>query len=115
MVHGSLFTFSVREEQKIKLNFEDLRDFDALLVRGYDDWVENAPEHWKADGFLSGNSPVVVTSRYGQNAEIALPNNQQREAVSWELDRDYSKIAFLTFALATKIECVLEHHLVRFF
>jgi hypothetical protein len=86
------------------LNFEDVNTLDSLLVNEYDTWVNNAPPAWQADGFLKSNSPIVITSRFGQNAAIALQGNEQEEAVSWDMERDYSKIAFLTFALATKIE-----------
>ena len=52
---------------------------------------------------MKNSSPIVVTSRYGQNAAIALHGNEQQEAAAWELDRDYSKISFLTVAIATSI------------
>ncbi|KAI9429358.1 hypothetical protein H4582DRAFT_2150251 [Lactarius indigo] len=47
---------------------------------------------------------IVVTSRYGQNAAIALAGNEDNEAESWDTERDYSKISYVTFALATSIE-----------
>jgi hypothetical protein len=78
----------------------------VLIVDGYETWVRNAPEHWKTDGFLQDNSPVVVTSRFGQNARIAVPGNEEEEAEAWNLERDYSRISYLTFALATSIEFV---------
>lgn len=91
-------------EGDIRLNFEDVKALDANIVTGYQAWVAAAPRHWKADGFLEKNSPIVITSRFGQNAAIAVMGNEEREAALWDLQRDYSKIAFLTFALATPIE-----------
>jgi hypothetical protein len=85
---------------------EDLRNLDNLLVHGFSDWVHNAPQNWKLDGFITQNSPVVVTSRYGQNTAIALEGNITEEAAAWDRDRDYSKIAFLTVAIATSIKYV---------
>ena len=85
---------------------EDLRNLDNKLVQGFSDWVNNAPQNWKLDGFISQNSPVIVTSRYGQNAAIALEGNRSQEAAAWDRDRDYSKIAFLTVAIATSIKYV---------
>jgi hypothetical protein len=73
-------------------------------VRGFDDWVDGAPDLWKVDGFLTENSPIVVTSCFGQNAAIALRGNRLEEAAAWDRDRDYSKIAFLTVAIATSIK-----------
>lgn len=81
-----------------------MKTLDRLIVDGYEEWVNDAPEEWKADGFIVRNSPIVVTSRYGQNAAIVVPGNEQREATSWDLERKHSKIAYLTFALATSIE-----------
>jgi hypothetical protein len=88
------------------LNFETLTKLHTLLLDGYDDFVSGAPADWKKDGFLPNNKPIIITSRYGQNASIALEDNQEQEANDWNLERDYSKIAFLTFALATSIESV---------
>lgn len=88
----------------IRLNFEHLKELDEALVNGYASWVEAAPEHWKADGFLLGSSPIIVTSRYGQNSQIAVQGNELQEAENWQSERDYSKIAFLTVAIATSIQ-----------
>jgi hypothetical protein len=76
------------------------------MVEGYDEWVNQAPESWRVDGFLEDNSPIVVTSRFGQNARIAVPGNEAEEADAWQSERDYSKFAFLTVAIANSIEYV---------
>ncbi len=101
---------SYREDDTIKLNFEEVRLLDWLIADGYSAWVDEAPPDWKADGFLENHSPIVVTSRYGQNAAIAAEGNEVEEAVNWDLERDYSKVAFLTFALATSIESASPFH-----
>ena len=93
--------------QTLRLNFENVRDLDNLIVNGYQHWVDRAPDHWKVDGFITENSPIVVTSCFGQNAAIALPDNEVNEAALWDADRDYSKIAFLTVAIATSIQWAL--------
>jgi len=90
----------------VDLNFESLKALDTLIVDGYQEWVNSAPHDWKADDWLLDSSPIIVTSRYGQNAAIALPGNEQQEAAAWQLHRDYSKIAFLTVAIATSIKYV---------
>ena len=95
-----------RDSRTIGLNFETLTTLDALLLNGYTDFVSHAPADWKKDGFLLNNKPIMVTSRYGQNACIALEDNEDQEANDWNNERDYSKIAYLTFALATSIELV---------
>jgi hypothetical protein len=75
-------------------------------VEGYDKWVERAPASWKLDNFLRSHEPIVVTSRYGQNAAIVLDSegSEEEEAEFWSKDRDFSKIAYMSFALATLIE-----------
>lgn len=88
------------------LNFEEVKLLDEVLVSGYDAWVDGADRSWKADGFLENNSPIVVTSRFGQDARIALRGNEDEEANCWQLERDYSKLAFLTVAIATSIQYV---------
>ena len=98
--HPSFF----RQDPSISLNFEDVRTLHNLIARGYHNWVNNAPQSWTSDNFLNKNAPILITSCYGQNASIALPQNSQNEAGAWDRERDYSKVAFLTFALATSIE-----------
>jgi hypothetical protein len=78
-----MLTFIKRDEPTVRLNFEDIKSLDRHIVRGYDDWVDAAPNNWKKDGFLENNSPIIITSRYGQNATIALPDNEDQEAEDW--------------------------------
>jgi hypothetical protein len=87
-----------------KLNFENVQHLDGLIVEKYDGWVDDAPDAWKADGFLLRRKPILVTSRFGQNARIATPGNEAHEAEAWQKERDYSKLAFVTFAIATSIK-----------
>ncbi|KAH8980171.1 hypothetical protein EDB86DRAFT_3088142 [Lactarius hatsudake] len=96
---------NVLDHRTIKLNQRNTEKLDELMSEGYEEWVENAPRSWKKDGFLERHSPIVVTSRYGQNVEISEGGNETREASNWNKERDYSKVAFTTVALATLIEC----------
>jgi hypothetical protein len=100
----SHFCLVYSNDRMISLNFELLTQLDNLIVHGFQNWVDAAPDPWKVDRFLTNNSPIVVTSRYGQNAAIALEGNRRAEAAAWDRDRDYSKIAFLTVAIATSIK-----------
>ena len=77
------------------------------MVAGYRKWVEDAPKDWKVDGFLENKRPILVTSRFGQNARIGVPDNEAEEAGAWQLKRDYSKLAFVTLVLATSIKYVV--------
>ena len=103
-----------RKDKVIRLNLENVRSLDDLLVAGFRGWVNRAPAHWKADGFLMDNSPIIVTSCFGQNAAIALKGNERREAAAWDRDRDYSKIAFITVAIATSIKYALSFVTIPF-
>ncbi|KAI0281316.1 hypothetical protein BC826DRAFT_974771 [Russula brevipes] len=78
-------------------------------LAGYKAWVNKAPENWKADGFITRNSLIMVTSRYGQNARITLRGHEEDKAATWNAERDYSKVAHLTFALAMSINCTQVH------
>jgi hypothetical protein len=98
------FCFVHSVERTIRLNLELLIQLDNLIVQGFQNWVDAAPNAWKVDRFLTTHSPVVVTSCYGQNAAIAIEGNRRAEAAAWDRDRDYSKIAFLTVAIATTIK-----------
>ena len=88
---------------KIILNFDKLKELDRVLVEGYNQWVKDLPASWKKDSFFESNKPIVVTSRYGQDAGIAFDGNEDDEAAAWQGLRDYSKISFLTVAIATSI------------
>lgn len=77
---------------------------DEYLTGGFRQWVDDSPDHWKEDGFLTDNSPIIVTSCFGQNAVIAIEGNEDTEAAAWDRDRDYSKITFLSVAIATSIK-----------
>src|SRR5712671_6728267 len=102
-----LTSFISRDDPTVRLNFEDVQSLDYYLINGYDNWVDGLPNQWKKDRFLEKHSPIIITSRFGQNASIALLDNEDQEAEDWHRERDYSKITFLTFALATSIEYVL--------
>lgn len=86
------------------MNIEDLKTFDKAIVDGYKQWGADAPQKWKDDGLFRSSVPIVVTSRFGQNTRIAVEGNEASEARNWDTERDFTKVAYLTFALATSIE-----------
>ena len=98
-----LLTSEHRTDPTIRLNLEDVKSLDEAMVEGYEEWVEKAPSKWQADGLFKYNAPIVLTSRFGQDTAIAIPDNEEEEGDSWQKERDFSKVAFLTFALATSI------------
>ena len=96
-----------RNDPSISLNFKDILALNNLILHGYHFWVNNTPPSWKEDDFLQTNSPILITSHYGQNASIALPGNNSDKAHTWNREFNYSKVAFLTFALTTSIEYII--------
>ncbi|KAG9310706.1 hypothetical protein JVU11DRAFT_9302 [Chiua virens] len=87
------------------INSHSVRASTAILLH-WDAWVHDAPPSWKQDGFLTQNSPVALTVRYGQNQPVChsnRPENLQQESNSWERDRDYAHIRTIAFSIAHHI------------
>lgn len=75
------------------------------MVRTWPQFVQRAPPHWKADGWLENCSPHSVVHRYGQNQQIVTgESDAEQEATNWDNEHDYSRIGHLTIALATHVE-----------
>lgn len=74
---------------------------DEALRTRYNCWVQRAPEAYTADKFFQDRVPIIVTSSYGQNQPIGLNPREERE--NWRRDRDFSRVRFMTIALATHL------------
>jgi hypothetical protein len=85
------------------LPIADIRQFNTLLIQGWLPFVSEAPDEWKEDGFIEEHVPIGVTSRFGQNQPICLPNEELNEANIWEAERDYRKVKYVSLSLATDI------------
>lgn len=68
------------------------------------EWVENAPEEWKNDGFITEHAPIAVTSRFGQDQPICSSQERDNEAQTWLEERCYHKIRFVSVGLATHVK-----------
>ena len=98
--------FSSRDRErgrKIELRLVDARNLHQDFLDVWETWVEGAPASWKRDGFLTDNTPVSITIRYGQNQEILLPNLASTERRNFHRDRDYTFIKSFTFSIATHV------------
>jgi hypothetical protein len=51
---------------------EKLKKLHQVMMRGFEPWVLDAPESYKDDNFLIEWTPIVITSRYGQNQSIRM-------------------------------------------
>jgi hypothetical protein len=87
----------------IPLKLEDLRKFNAEIQDGWDEWIHSAPEDYTEDGFFLSRTPISVSSRYGQNQPIAVEDNRYTQKALWTGERDYNKIRYVSFAVATHI------------
>lgn len=85
----------------VSLNLQMLKRLDKALRTEYHSWVETAPSAYKEDKFFQERVPIIVTSSYGQNQRIGLKPGEERE--NWQRDRDFSKVRFMTVALATHL------------
>jgi hypothetical protein len=93
--------------RSIRLTLPLLKRLNEELQETYDDWVEDAPDTWKEDGFLTDRFPISVTSEYGQNQEFGDRTTLGVDKLNWKKDRDWEKIGYLTLALATHLRCSL--------
>ena len=81
-----------------------MKRLDREIVQSYATWIDEAPDSYKSDDMFPERIPVAITSRFGQNQQLASSvelRNEERE--NWDRDRDYSRIRYLTLALATHI------------
>lgn len=92
------------EHRRINLNFATLKNLDQAIVELYEDWIENAPGQYTEDGFFPTRRPVAVTSRFGQNQKLADTEELRvEERGNWSRECDYTRIRFITLALATHL------------
>jgi hypothetical protein len=85
-----------------------MKNLDKAIIQHYDTWVADAPLEYTQDNFFSSRVPVAITSRFGQNQQLAESiEDRRQERLNWRQDRDYSKIRYLTIAIASHIRSVL--------
>ena len=78
----------------------DLKKIHNAMAK-YEDWVEEAPDSWKEDGFLTRNLPISVTHQFGQNMPLEVDRRDEQK--QWQGYRDFSKLRYMCIALATDI------------
>jgi len=97
-----------RQNQTISLNLNELRFLHDLVRLDWQPFVDDAPQGWKQDGWMTSRSPVGIVSLYGQNQPLAT--NTEAAAVEgrrWKDSRDYTKAKWLSYAVATHYECII--------
>ena len=80
-----------------------MKSLDIAIIDNYHDWIKKAPRHY-IDDFFQSRIPIAVTSRFGQNQQLSQSiNDREEERINWMRDRDYSRIRYVTLALATHL------------
>lgn len=92
----------------ITLQLDNLDKMDEAIKEWYPLWVQNAPEQYKTDNFLLNRIPVAVTSLYGQNQPLPVSQEDDvEESANWSRSRNFNRIRYISFSLATHFESVL--------
>lgn len=99
-----ILILSLHRSRKVRLNLIALWALHDQIVNRFQQWVNAAPDNYKADHFLLERTPLVITSRYGQNQDIAVEAvDAAVDAENWQADRDFSQIRYITMAIATHL------------
>lgn len=91
------------DDARTHLRLLDLKFLNDNMEKFWLDWVNDAPEEWKKDGFITEHAPIAVTSRFGQDQPICSSINRVTESLSWLNERCYQKIRFVSIGLATHV------------
>src|SRR5262245_40865341 len=59
-------------DEPILMTLSDTMQMDKHIQDDWKNWVSNAPDHWKRDGFLNHRIPISVACRYGQNQPLDI-------------------------------------------
>jgi hypothetical protein len=88
------------------MRLQDVKSLHESIVRGWQQWVTDAPDKWKEDGFLTSKYPISVASLYGQDQPLTVDDDAHANALaeSFGQDNNYGKLRVFSFALASHIE-----------
>lgn len=90
--------------RSIDLRLDDVRALDEHFKHQWGEWIQHAPDSWKRDGYLTNNTPVAISMKYGQNQQVVRPDMTTIEARNWQRDRDYTHIKLFRFSIATHMK-----------
>jgi hypothetical protein len=86
------------------MTLPDLVELDDNIVNNWDDWVSEAPDEWKSDGFISSVVPITVACRYGQDQALEIDDHQHVLAREFSETTKFKDLRCYSFALATHME-----------
>ncbi|KIL55211.1 hypothetical protein M378DRAFT_182284 [Amanita muscaria Koide BX008] len=103
-------TNALDSNRRTNLNLNALQRLDDTICDEYQNWVDEAPLFYLEDDFLTSRVPVAITSRFGQNQQLAESRaDRDQEVLNWAQDRDYKRIHYLTIALASHLRVHTVH------
>jgi hypothetical protein len=81
----------------------EVRSVHDVMGEVYDRWVAKAPRGWFKNNFFRDSRPIIISCVYGQNQPIcpADVDSYRVERRAWREERDYSKIKYLSLAIAS--------------
>jgi hypothetical protein len=85
----------------VKLNLENTRRFNTLFIENWAKWIDRTK--YAKEPFFTERVPVAVAVRYGQNISLGVAENLQRERQDWERFRQWEKVWFFSFAVASHV------------
>jgi hypothetical protein len=89
----------------ITLHLAYLKSLHSKMQRFFQSWVDEAPEDYKLDGFLTNHVPITITSLYGQNQPLPILEEQESEdAMNWSRIRNFGLMKYVSFSLASHVE-----------
>ncbi|KAM6490423.1 hypothetical protein JOM56_014096 [Amanita muscaria] len=97
-------TTAIEPSRRILLNLDAMKRLDDSIQNLYHQWINDAPAGYFDDDFFTSRVPVAITSRFGQNQQLACTREDElQERTNWRQERDYSRIRYITFAVASHI------------
>jgi hypothetical protein len=81
-----------------------MKRLDDSIQNLYNQWILDAPAGYFDDDFFTSRVPVAITSRFGQNQQLARNREEElQERTNWRQERDYSRIRYITLAVASHV------------
>ena len=92
----------------VSLGYEDLEHLNDIMEHEYYKWVEGALDNYLDNTFLLDQSPIIVTSWFGQNMILKGDDDEHNTHLlrEWGHDWDYNDVHYIAVAIAMHIEYV---------
>jgi len=96
--------FNLSSKRELCFTYSQVSALDRQIKDTFDEWVEAAPVSYTSDDFIVNRTPIIITSRYGQNQELQLDDEGfETEARSWSQYRRCRAMHYMTIAIASHL------------